>query len=166
MVALNGPAVGLSAAITALADFIYAAPHAFLLTPFAALGLVAEGVASRALVQRLGVGRANEALIMGRRIPSEELLAAGYVNKIIDGVANDDSEGFLRKVLAEVDERLGLHLVQDSMLKIKELIRAPERDIIDQQNVKEAFMGLSRFVDGIPQEQFFKIATGQKKHKL
>ncbi|KAJ2984426.1 hypothetical protein NUW58_g6065 [Xylaria curta] len=50
--ALNGPALGLSAALTAFADFVYAAPHTFLLTPFSSIGLVAEGGASHAFVQR------------------------------------------------------------------------------------------------------------------
>jgi peroxisomal 3,2-trans-enoyl-CoA isomerase len=51
--------IGLSAALVSFADFVYAAPHAFLLTPFSSLGLVAEGAASRALVQRLGISKAN-----------------------------------------------------------------------------------------------------------
>src|SRR5688572_32178650 len=43
VVGLNGPVIGLSAAIPAYADFVYCAPHTFLLTPFSSLGLVAEG---------------------------------------------------------------------------------------------------------------------------
>ncbi|KAI1167467.1 ClpP/crotonase [Nemania serpens] len=163
--ALNGPAVGLSAALTAFADFVYAAPHAFLLTPFSSLGLVAEGGASRALVQRLGVGRANEALIMSKRITADELVAAGYVNKVFACDKGDDA-AFMRQVLAEVDERLGEHLDGGSLLGIKALIRAPEREILDKQNVAEVFAGLDRFVKGIPQREFKKIASGQKRHKL
>ncbi|KAI1117081.1 ClpP/crotonase [Nemania sp. NC0429] len=163
--ALNGPAVGLSAALTAFADFVYAAPHAFLLTPFSSLGLVAEGGASRALVQRLGVSKANEALIMSRRITADELVAAGYVNKIIPCDKGDDAT-FLRRVLAEVDDRLGGHLDGGSLLGIKALIRAPEREVLDRQNVAEVFAGLDRFVSGIPQREFQKIASGQKRHKL
>lgn len=163
--ALNGPAVGLSAALTAFADFVYAAPHAFLLTPFSSLGLVAEGGASRAFVQRLGISKANEALIMSRRIPADELVAAGYVNKVFACDRGDDA-AFMRQVLAEVDERLGEHLIGGSLLGIKALIRAPEREILDKQNVAEVFAGLDRFVRGIPQKEFQKIASGQKRHKL
>jgi peroxisomal 3,2-trans-enoyl-CoA isomerase len=32
--------------------------------------------------------------------------------------------------------------------------------------VAEVFGGLDRFVSGVPQEQFRKIASGEKKHKL
>lgn len=168
VVALNGPTVGLSAALTAFGDFIYAAPHAFLLTPFSSLGLVAEGGSSRALVTRLGISKANEALIMSKRIPIDELVSTGFVNKVIAPPSGkqDDSAGFLKLVLEEVEERLGTHLNQDSLLKIKSLIRLPEREILDKQNTHEVFMGMSRFTDGIPQAEFMKLASGEKKHKL
>ncbi|OCK91350.1 ClpP/crotonase [Cenococcum geophilum 1.58] len=162
--ALNGPAVGASAALIAFSDFIYAAPHAYLLTPFSSLGLVAEGNASRGFVQRLGISKANEALIMSKRITCEELVHVGFVNKVFD--TGKDSEKFLAKVLTEVDDRLGNHLNSDSMVKIKALIRKPERDILDRQGVEEVFGGLERFVAGIPQEEFRKLASGEKKHKL
>ena len=166
--ALNGPAVGLSAALVAMADFVYAAPHTFLLTPFSSLGLVAEGGASRTFVERLGISKANEALIMGKRITCEELEKTGFVNKVITAPSGkkEDSEGFLKKVLEEVDDRLGTHLNQSSLLKIKELIRRPERELLDRQNGVEAFMGMERFLSGVPQEEFRKLASGEKKHKL
>jgi enoyl-CoA hydratase/carnithine racemase len=166
--ALNGPAVGLSAALVSMADFIYAAPHTFLLTPFSSLGLVAEGAASRAMVERLGIAKANEALIMSKRITCDELVATGYVNKVIAAPSGkpDDSDGFLQKVLEEVEDRLGEHLNQSSLLKIKELIRRPEREVLDRQNHIEVFAGLERFLMGVPQEEFRKLASGEKKHKL
>ncbi|KAI2642583.1 ClpP/crotonase-like domain-containing protein [Xylaria nigripes] len=163
--ALNGPAVGLSAALSAFADFIYVAPHTFLLTPFSSLGLVAEGGASLAFVQRLGISKANEALLMSKRITADELVATGYANKMFQCEKGDDKT-FMQQVMREVDERLGEHLIGDSLTNIKALIRKPEREILDKQNVAEVFAGLDRFVKGIPQREFQKIASGQKRHKL
>ncbi|KAH7125617.1 peroxisomal d3,d2-enoyl-CoA isomerase-like protein [Dendryphion nanum] len=163
--ALNGPAVGLSAALIAFSDFIYAAPHAYLLTPFSSLGLVAEGNASIGFVRRLGISKANEALIMSKRITIEDLVQTGFVNKVID-VGSKDSPEFLKAVLKEVDDRLGDHLNNDSLIKIKALIRKPEMDALDKQGVEEVFAGLQRFMKGIPQEEFRKLASGEKKHKL
>lgn len=167
--AMNGPAVGLSAAIIAFSDFIYAAPHAFLLTPFSSLGLVAEGNASVAFVERLGISKANEALIMSKRLTVEELVQTNFVNKVID-VGNpkdkDFSDKFLSEVLKEVEDRMGDHLNADSLLKIKALIRRPKRELMDAQGVHEVFGGLERFMAGVPQEEFRKIASGEKKHKL
>lgn len=168
VVGLNGPVVGLSAALVAFADFIYAAPSAFLLTPFSSLGLVAEGGASRALVQRLGISKANEALLMSRRIPADELLQTGFVNKIFTQLEGrkDDDVRFRELVLAEIDERLGDHLVGESMTGIKQLIRRPELDVLEAQNAREVFAGLSRFMSGVPQREFMRIASGEKRHKL
>ena len=158
--ALNGPVVGLSAALVSLADFIYCTPTTFLLTPFSSLGLVAEGVASRSLVSRLGPAKANEALIMSRKIGVDDLKACGYVNDVFP------AEGFRERVLREVDDRLGDHLVGESMLGIKRLMRKPEMDVLERQNVDEALGGVDRFMKGSPQEQFAKIASGAKRHKL
>ena len=140
-------------------------PHAFLLTPFTSLGLVAEGGASRAFVQRLGISKANEALIMSKRITAEEMLQVGFVNKIFD-VGFDEQDKFLSEVLKEVENRLGDHLNSESLIKVKALIRKPEREIMDAQNVAEVFGGLERFAEGIPQEEFRKIANHEKRHKL
>jgi len=165
--ALNGPAIGLSAALIAFSDFIYCVPSTFLLTPFSSLGLVAEGGASFAFVQRLGISKANEALIMSKRITAEELLHVGFVNKIFDVGKEKGADGkFLEKVLKEVDERLGPHLIGESLTKIKALIRRPERQVMDAQGVAEVFGGLERFAKGVPQEEFRRIASGEKRHKL
>jgi peroxisomal 3,2-trans-enoyl-CoA isomerase len=163
--ALNGPAIGLSAALVAFSDFIYCVPHTFLLTPFSSLGLVAEGGASRAFVQRLGISKANEALIMSKRITSDELLQTGFVNKVFDCEKGEDVK-FRKLVFEEIEDRLGDHLIGDSLTKIKALIRKPDKDILDVQGVAEVFGGLERFNAGIPQEQFRRIASGEKKHKL
>lgn len=165
VVGLNGPAVGLSAAIVAHADFIYAAPHAYLFAPFSSLGLVTEGGTSLTFVQRLGVSKAKEALIMSRRILAPELERCGFVNKIIP-VEKEQDQLFTQKVLEEVDERLGDHLIGDSMLKIKQLMRRPDADNLELLNLAEAFGAMDCHLTGVPQEQFRKLASGEKRHKL
>ena len=163
--ALNGPAVGGSAAVAAFADFVYVAPHTFLLTPFASLGLVAEVGTSRTLVQRLGVLLANEAMLMGRKITAAELVRCGFANKILD-IDDGDSEKFLEKVMGEVEEWLGDHVVSSSVLGIKALLRRPEQDVIDRQNVAEVFAGWERLTSGVVDQEMKKIHSGAKRHKL
>lgn len=148
-----------------MSDFVYAAPHTYLLCPFTSLGLVAEGLSSRAMLQRLGPARGQEALLMSKRITCQELVQCGFVNKVFETKPNE-SDKFLKLVLEEVDNRLGEHLVPDSLLKIKAMVKAPERDLYDAQGVKEIFGGLEVFMKGIPQEEFRKVASGEKRHKL
>lgn len=164
--ALNGPAVGISAALLGFCDFIYAAPHTYFLTPFSSLGLVAEGGASYGLVQRMGISTANEALLMSRKIPIEKLVHCGFVNKTFKGADEKDSDGFLRQVLAELDDKLGSHLNPESLLGIKKLVRAPFEEAIEAQGTREVVAGMDMFVRGYPQEEFRKLASGEKRHKL
>lgn len=126
---------------------------------------MAEGGASKAFVQRLGISKANEALIMSKRITAEELLQVGFVNKIFP-TGRNEQESFLDQVLHEVDDRLGDHLNSESLLRVKALIRKPEREMLDGQSVAEVFGGMERFTAGIPQEEFRKLASGEKRHKL
>ena len=159
--ALNGPVIGLSAALIGFSDFIYATPSTYLLAPFSSLGLVAEGGASIGFVSRLGISLANEALIMSKRIPMDKLLSSGFVNKEFPG-----DEDFLENVLAEVRESLGPHLNGESLVKIKALIREKERNDMEAQGTRELVGAVERFVQGTPQEEFRKLASGEKKHKL
>lgn len=135
---------------------------------------MAEGGASRAFVERMGISKANEALLMSKRIVSEELLACGFVNKIFEQGGGDRSSGkgsdsakFLEAVLAEVDDKLiGGHLVDGSLLGIKALIRKPGMGAMDRAGLDEVWGGLKAFMSGVPQKEFAKIADGSKKHKL
>lgn len=102
---------------------------------------------------------------MSKRIPADQLLATGFVNKIFDCAKGEDAK-FHKLVFEEIDNTLGEHLIGDSLIGIKKLIRKPERDVMDTQNVAEVFAGLERFASGVPQEEFRKIAAGEKRHKL
>ena len=102
---------------------------------------------------------------MSKRITSEELLQTGFVNKIFD-TGKDEHEKFFAEVIKEVHERLGSHLNSESLVKVKELIRKPERETLDSTILAEGLAGLERFAAGIPQEEFRKIASGEKRHKL
>lgn len=172
--ALNGPAVGISAANTAHSDFIYAAPHAYLLTPFTSLGLVAEGGSSRAFVERMGVSKAKEALFLSKRLSAQELLQVGYVNAIIDAGAGaqgtgkgNDSAKFLDAVIAQVRDRFDpSHLSHYSILKMKALVQKPGLGAMDRAGLDEVWGGLDVFLKGAPQREFARMASGEKRHKL
>ncbi|KAF3934838.1 hypothetical protein ABW19_dt0201237 [Dactylella cylindrospora] len=161
--ALNGPAVGLSAAMIALCDLIYCVPTTFLLTPFSSLGLVAEGGASFTFTRRMGYGLASEALLASKKITADRLFAAGFVNKIFD---EKDADKFNEAVINHVKSELGEHLNQESIILIKKLVKDAYNKGIEEANVLEVAGGVERFMKGIPQAEFGKIASGAKRHKL
>jgi len=99
---------------------------------------------------------------MSKRIDAPELKAAGYVNEIFD---EGDDQRFRERVVREVEERLGEHLNGESLLEIKKLTKIGEGEM-DRANMGEVYAGLERFMKGVPQEEFRKVARGEKRHKL
>lgn len=174
VVAMNGPAVGISAANIAHADFIYAAPHAFLLVPFTSIGLYNEGAASVAMVSKLGQNKANEAMLMSRPLSCPELKDVGFVTKVIEAGGGDsasgrgiDSERFLDAVVDELRTRFDPSAINHySLLKVKESIRKPGLPTLDAAGVTEVMGGLDVFMKGVPQREFARLARGEKRHKM
>lgn len=91
-------------------------------------------------VKRLGFAKANEALLLSKRISAQELLDCGFANKIFP------AEGFRERVLEFVDDLMGDHLNHESMLDVKKLIRGTFGDDLERANVREVFVGLEKWV--------------------
>ncbi|CEQ39660.1 SPOSA6832_01195, partial [Sporobolomyces salmonicolor] len=162
---LNGPAIGLSAGSTLFflhsrssnclltfvtaallgvgprfhVDFIYAVENAYFLTPFSAIGLVCEGGASLTLPRRMGIAKANEALIMGKKLSATELHQCGFINGVFPKSSDDE---FRKALLAHLEQQF------------------------DGLDLEAIFAGAERFATGKPQAQFAKLASKQMRHKL
>ena len=87
----------------------------------------------------------------------------GFVNKVFE--ANGEGN-FLQEVVKEVEDRFGDNLNMESCVRVKRLIRDPYRDILEKQNVAEVMGGLSRFVEGVPQNELAAVGRGERRHKL
>lgn len=151
--ALNGPVIGLSAVRISHSDFICAVPDAYLLTPFSSLGLVTEGGASVAFVRRMGPGKANEALILGQRIPVSELIQVGFCNRVFE-----DKKSFRKQVLEYMHQALSPDLVGSSLLGTKALMRRRVVREQDEMAPLETFQGLERFCAGIHRRKWVKLS--------
>lgn len=160
--ALNGPVIGYPACLAAFADVVFSVENATFSTPFASLGLVAEGVSSYAFTQRLGMTKATEALVFGKRLSARELLDCGFFNKIFP--QQKSAAEFHDVVLKEIRSMFSSGLDKQSMLEIKNLIRSPYLKVLDEQNMTEAMLGWRRFVKGIPQAHFKNLNVGTRKN--
>ena len=115
------------------------------------------------MVRRLGISKANEALLMSRKVPADVLERTGYVNKVF----KETGDAFLERVMHEVREMLtGGHLNGEALLGIKKMIRESEGEKVETVNAREVVAGLERFLSGAPQREFEAVRTGRKKHKL
>ncbi|KAL1796861.1 hypothetical protein ACET3X_005401 [Alternaria dauci] len=150
IVALNGPAVGGGAAwFPGVADIVLASSTAWLQVPFSALGLVPENGSALSFAQSIGIHRANDFLMFGRKLTAQELVHAGFYNYVWDATG----EEFQRKVVEFLEEQLKVNDGK-SMMEMKRLQNAPIRDarMIAVVNAVDALA--ERFVAGAPAERF------------
>ncbi|SCZ88340.1 BZ3500_MvSof-1268-A1-R1_Chr2-1g04346 [Microbotryum saponariae] len=159
--ALNGPAIGLSAALLGHFDFVYAVENAYILTPFSALSLVAEGGSSLSFPRRMGIVKANEALILGKKLGASELQQNGFFNKIFP---QSSDAAFVQSLMTYLKEKFAT-LDLDACLKTKQLIKQTLPDP-DPSNIRELFAAAEQFASGRPQQKFADIAAKKMRHKL
>ncbi|EDU49870.1 CaiD Enoyl-CoA hydratase carnithine racemase [Pyrenophora tritici-repentis] len=162
ILALNGPAVGGGAAwFPGVADIVLASSTAWLQCPFSALGLVPENGSALSFAQHIGIHRANDFLMFGRKLQAQELLDAGLYNYVWD-VSGD---AFQDKVVAFLQDMLDVNDGK-SMIEMKRLQNAPVRDarMVAVVNAVDALA--ERFVEGAPDERFaLKIKELEEKRK-
>ena len=87
LAAVNGPAVGAGLCLALACDLRYASPAATFSAPFARLGMHPGMAATYLLPEVVGLARARELLLTGRRVAADEALAMGLVSGVADDVA-------------------------------------------------------------------------------
>jgi 2-(1,2-epoxy-1,2-dihydrophenyl)acetyl-CoA isomerase len=87
---VNGPAVGIGCSLALACDLIVAAESAYLLLAFVNIGLVPDGGSTAFLPARIGYARAAEMAMLGERVPAEQALEWGLINRV---VPDEDLEG-------------------------------------------------------------------------
>lgn len=164
--AVNGPAIGLSAALLALCDLVYVKDLAnfYMLAPFSNLGLVCEGMALASFFNRLGWSLASEAILLARPIKGSELDKVGFVNKSFDGQFKTTEE-FNQHIHDMIKDQFE-NLHYPSIFANKQLLKANRDSLMNASNSKEAVTGFSKWLEGVPQDRFKQLREGKMKHKM
>jgi len=81
--AVCGPAVGIGTTMLFHCDLVYAGDNAAFSMPFVNLGVCPEAASSLLAPQRMGYGRAAEALLLGDPFMAEAALEMGLVSRIV-----------------------------------------------------------------------------------
>ena len=81
--AVCGPAVGIGTTMLFHCDLVYAGDNAAFSMPFVNLGVCPEAASSLLAPQRMGYGRAAEALLLGEPFMAEAALEIGLVCRIV-----------------------------------------------------------------------------------
>jgi 2-(1,2-epoxy-1,2-dihydrophenyl)acetyl-CoA isomerase len=98
--AVNGPAVGIGCSLALAADLIVAAESAYFLLAFVNIGLVPDGGSTAFLPARVGYARAAEMAMLGERVPAEQALDWGLINRIVPDDHLDGAGNALLQLLA------------------------------------------------------------------
>lgn len=80
--AVNGAAAGLGCDLALCCDFIIAAQSASFVMSYVLRGLIPDGGGMYFLPRRVGLVRAKELIFSGRRVPAEEALRIGMVDRV------------------------------------------------------------------------------------
>jgi enoyl-CoA hydratase/carnithine racemase len=99
--AVNGPAVGAGLCLALACDIRYAASDATFSAPFARLGMHPGMAATYLLPEAIGVARAREMLLTGRRVGAEEALAIGLVSGVYEPAELLDEVLAIARVVAD-----------------------------------------------------------------
>lgn len=81
--AINGPAAGAGLSLAILGDIALAAASAHFTSAYSAVGLTPDGGASWLLPRLVGLRRAQEMVLMNRRIDAQEAAAIGLITRVV-----------------------------------------------------------------------------------
>lgn len=85
--AINGPAAGAGCSVALACDLRIAAEGSYLLQAFVRIGLVPDSGSSWFLTRLVGYARAFEIASLGDKIPAEQALQLGLVNRVVPAEA-------------------------------------------------------------------------------
>lgn len=101
LVVVNGPAAGAGMSLALAGDIVLAGRGAHFSTAYGQLGLTADGGMTWHLPRLVGLRRAQELLITGRRVGSEEALAIGLVTELADDEVLAQTAALRARALAD-----------------------------------------------------------------
>ncbi|OIN91263.1 MAG: enoyl-CoA hydratase [Comamonadaceae bacterium CG1_02_60_18] len=130
--AVCGPAVGIGTTMLLHCDLVYAGDNAAFSMPFVNLGVCPEAGSSLLAPQRMGYGRAAEALLLGEPFTAEAALEMGLVARIVPpSEANALAQRQARKLAAKPTQAL---------MAAKRLMKQGQADLLQQRIAEEGVL--------------------------
>jgi enoyl-CoA hydratase/carnithine racemase len=128
--AVCGPAVGIGTTLLFHCDLVYAGDNAAFSMPFVNLGVCPEAASSLLAPQRMGYGRAAEALLLGDPFLAEAALEMGLISRIVppveaNALAQRQAQRLATKPLA-------------SLLETKRLMKQGQAALVAQRMAEES----------------------------
>ena len=106
--AVNGAAAGVGMSLALMGDIILAARSAYFLQAFARIGLVSDGGSTWLLPRLIGLARARELSMLAEKLPAEQALQWGLINRVCDDASLMDDALAMAVRLAQGPASLAL----------------------------------------------------------
>lgn len=157
---VNGPAVGIAVTTLGLCDCVYAADHATFQTPFPALGQSPEGCSSFVFPYTMGLAKANEMLLFGKKLTAREASDVGFITDVFP------KDSFQQEAWAKVKQYS--NLPPQSLRYSKGLVRSVLASKLKEVNAAECNRLEERWTSDECMNAIaaFFVAQQKKKAKL
>ncbi len=152
--AVCGPAVGIGTTLLFHCDLVYAGDNAAFSMPFVNLGVCPEAASSLLAPQRMGYGRAAEALLLGEPFLAEAALEMGLVSRIVPPTeANALAQRQAQKLAAKP---------MASVLASKRLMKQGQADLVAQRMAEEGTLFGQMLTEPAAREAFSAFMEKRK----
>lgn len=135
---VNGPAVGFAVTTLALCDIVYCNNQATFNVPFMQLGFCAEGCSSLLFPQIMGPSKANEMLLLGKKMTAVEAERCGFVAQVFS------EETLEEQVLARAKQMS--NYPPNALIQTKDLVQQQRRAALHHANEIEIQLLIQRFL--------------------
>ncbi|MGB4585095.1 MAG: enoyl-CoA hydratase [Rhodoferax sp.] len=152
--AVCGPAVGIGTTMLFHCDLVYAGDNAAFSMPFVNLGVCPEAASSLLAPQRMGYGRAAEALLLGEPFLAEAALEMGLISRIVppaevNALARRQAQKLAAKPMA-------------SLLATKRLMKQGQASLVTQRMAEEGTL-FGRMLAEPPAQEAFSAFLEKRK---
>jgi peroxisomal 3,2-trans-enoyl-CoA isomerase len=167
--AVNGPAVGIGVTLLFHCDLCYCSERATFWAPFTRLALVPELCSSATFLETMGLSKANELLLLGRKIDAKTAVDWNICSQISPGSTCDNPfhpASTAHHLARELDERLlGLPLGQKTGEIFVKFVRGQRKARLQRICREELTKLDERFNSGEVLEAFTQLPIFTKGHR-
>jgi enoyl-CoA hydratase/carnithine racemase len=165
--AVQGPAVGIGVTLLLHCDIVHCSPTASFWAPFTRLALVPELCSSVTFLETMGLSKANELLLLGKRIDAKKALDWNLCSEIVTDcdVSGDPfhNNSLASRMCNEIDHRLLSLPVGDTTADVfVSFIKGARRKRLERVCRAELLKLDERFDTGQVQEAASHIQIGSK----
>jgi len=168
--AVNGPVVGIALAALMHCDLVRCSPTATFWGPFTRLALIPELCSSHTFISTMGIAKANEMLLLGKRVDAQTAVEYNIVSKIVHDVDTSGNpfhpNSLASQLCRDIDRSLlSLPVGKKTAEYFVSMIRGARRDKLKKICIRELVKFDERFNSGQVMEAASALKIGSKARK-